>query len=138
LFALFTIAVAFAVHFIITRQWNALFHWLLIIAAVLTFICFIPELITLYIQFDLHPEKTVFGQKNVSGLKFFFWDSQFGRFFNTGPIKGKGDPLFFVHTFFWASLPWSVLLYSAWFWQLKTKGRNQQEWYGISGAWFRF
>lgn len=138
LFALFPIAGAFAGHFIITRQWKALFHWRWIIAAVLTFICFIPELITLYIQFDLHPEKTVFGQKNVSGLKFFFWDSQFGRFFNTGPIKGKGDPLFFVHTLLWAFLPWSVLLYSALVWQIKTKGRKQQEWYSISGALFLF
>lgn len=53
-----------------------------------------PELICLYIQFDSHPEKIVFGNTHVSGIRFFFWDSQFGRFFNTGPIKGKGDPFF--------------------------------------------
>jgi 4-amino-4-deoxy-L-arabinose transferase-like glycosyltransferase len=44
----------------------------------------------------------------VSGIRFFFWDSQFGRFFNTGPIKGKGDLFFYVHTILWAFLPWSA------------------------------
>jgi hypothetical protein len=77
----------------------------------LTFIFIIPELYCLYRQFDLHPEKVVFGKSNVSGIRFFFWDSQFGRFFNTGPIKGTGDKTFFLHTTLWAFLPWSVLLY---------------------------
>jgi hypothetical protein len=44
-------------------------------------------------------------------VRFFFWDSQFGRFFNTGPIKGAGDKFFFVHTLLWAFLPWSTPLY---------------------------
>ena len=69
-----------------------------------------PELYSLYSQFDLHPEKTVFGKTNVSGLRFFFWDSQFGRFFNSGPITGKGDPSFFLHTSLWAFIPWSIVL----------------------------
>src|SRR5262249_10228564 len=63
--------------------------------------------------FDLHPEKVVFGRTHVSGIRFFFWDSQFGRFFNTGPIKGSGDPFFYFHTLLWAFLPWSLLLYAA-------------------------
>ncbi|MEO6539539.1 MAG: hypothetical protein ABIN74_01060, partial [Ferruginibacter sp.] len=46
----------------------------------------------------------------VSGLRFFFWDSQFGRFFNNGPIKGKGDLSFFLHTSLWAFIPWSIVL----------------------------
>ena len=53
-----------------------------------------PELICLYIQFDLHPEKILFGHTHVSGIRFFFWDSQFGRFLNTGPIKGAGRRVF--------------------------------------------
>jgi hypothetical protein len=73
----------------------------------------IPELYCLYVQFDLHPDKQVFGRTNVSGIRFFFWDSQFGRFFNTGPIRGSGDPFFYFHTLLWAFLPWSLLLYAA-------------------------
>lgn len=66
-----------------------------------------PELAALYWQFDLHPEKTVFGRQSVSGIRFFFWDSQFGRFFNSGPITNDGgNPWYFVHVFLWAFLPW--------------------------------
>jgi hypothetical protein len=72
-----------------------------------------PELIALYLQFDAHPEKVVFGRTDVSGIKFFLWDSQFGRFFNTGPIKDAGGaPYYFVAAFLWAFLPW-VVVYGA-------------------------
>ena len=83
------------------------------IAVALTALFTLPELYCLYAQFDLHPEKQVFGHTGVSGIRFFFWDSQFGRFFNTGPIKGNGDPFFYFHTLLWAFLPWSLLLYAA-------------------------
>lgn len=83
------------------------------IVGLLTGLFILPELYSLYAQFDRHPEKIVFGRTGVSGLRFFFWDSQFGRFLNTGPIKGKGDPFFFLHTLLWAFLPWSILLYTS-------------------------
>lgn len=86
-------------------------RWL--IALLLIGIFIIPEIYCLYIQFDLHPEKKIFGHTGVSGVRFFFWDSQFGRFLNTGPIKGSGDPFFYFHTLLWAFLPWSLLLYMA-------------------------
>jgi hypothetical protein len=70
-------------------------------------VCVVPELLALYRQFDMHPEKTVFDQTGVSGIRFFLWDSQFGRFFNVGPITNKdGNKLFFVLVFVWAFLPW--------------------------------
>ncbi|NQY66452.1 MAG: glycosyltransferase family 39 protein [Flavobacteriales bacterium] len=75
----------------------------------ITMIFTLPELYAVYQQFDLHPEKIVFGNTNVSGLQFFLWDSQLGRFFNSGPIKGKGDPTFFIHTMLWAFAPWAIL-----------------------------
>src|SRR6185437_8842248 len=87
--------------------------WL--IALLLSFIFIIPELIALYIQFDMHPEKHIFGLTRVSGIKWFFWDSQFGRFFNNGPIIHSGSTsfshyFFFIHTFLWSFLPWSLVL----------------------------
>jgi 4-amino-4-deoxy-L-arabinose transferase-like glycosyltransferase len=101
----------FVIEWIIKKEWKQFlnYRWWLSMILVLVFI--MPELITLYLQFDRHPEKLVFGQHNVSGIRFFFWDSQFGRFFNTGPIKGSGDKLFYVHTLLWAFLPWSVILF---------------------------
>lgn len=84
-----------------------------LIVLVLTFLFVIPEIYAVYQQFDLHPEKVVFGEKNVSGVKFLFWDSQFGRFFNTGPVTGKGDVSFYIHTTAWAFAPWAIIGFSS-------------------------
>ncbi|MDP9047092.1 MAG: glycosyltransferase family 39 protein [Bacteroidota bacterium] len=139
-FAIIPIAGAIACHLIITRQWKRLLNarWLLAAILIMTFI--LPEIWCLYRQFDMHPEKVVFGQTHVSGVKFFFWDSQFGRFFNSGPIKGHGDPSFFVHTLLWAFLPWSLLLFAAVFSFIKKGIENVRafEWYCICGSLLTF
>ncbi len=135
-FALIPIAGAIGGELIIKKDWRALFHFRWMIAAALTFLFILPELYCLYVQFDAHPEKTVFGRTGVSGIRFFFWDSQFGRFLNTGPIKGKGDPAFYLHTVLWAFLPWSVLLYAAVVNKIR-KGWtrvSQTEWLTVAGA----
>ncbi|MDB5114579.1 MAG: glycosyl transferase [Mucilaginibacter sp.] len=140
LFAVVPIGGAIVGHFIITREWKQLFNLRWLIAAVLIFIFILPELYCLYQQFDLHPEKPIFDKHNVSGIRFFFWDSQFGRFLNTGPIKGSGDPLFFVHTTLWAFLPWSLLLFAA-IYQFIKKGSKQvqtTEWYCLCGSLLTF
>jgi hypothetical protein len=90
-----------------------------VVALGLTAVFALPEVYCVWTQFDLHPEKTVFGQTGVSGVRFFLWDSQFSRFMNNGPIRGKGSPLFFLHTLLWAFLPWSFALLVAVFTQFK-------------------
>lgn len=140
MFAVIPIGGAIIGHFIVTKQWKQLFNLRWLIAIVITLILILPELYCLYQQFDLHPEKVVFGQRGVSGIKFFFWDSQFGRFFNTGPIKGGGDPTFFIHTTLWAFLPWSLLLFVGIFQFIKKGVKNvaAHEWYCISGGLLTF
>lgn len=74
-----------------------------------------PEIIALYLQFDKYPNKIIFGISHVSGIKWFLWDSQIGRFFNTGPITRADSSnyshyFFFIHTYLWAFLPWSLVL----------------------------
>jgi 4-amino-4-deoxy-L-arabinose transferase-like glycosyltransferase len=134
-FAVIPIMAALGIHLMAMGRWNQIFHLRWLWAALMTLLFITPELYTLYYQFDLHPEKIVFGKSNVSGLKFFFWDSQFGRFFNTGPIKGKGDPSFFLHTTLWAFLPWSVLLYIAIVKRIKNrKDKAVTEWYCLGGG----
>jgi 4-amino-4-deoxy-L-arabinose transferase-like glycosyltransferase len=136
MFALIPIGGAIAGELLMKRDWKGLFHLRWLLAIVFTWVFMTPELYCLYYQFDLHPEKVVFGRTGVSGIRFFFWDSQFGRFFNTGPIKGKGDPAFFLHTTLWAFLPWSLLLYAAVFKKIRAGIRNRtgQEWYTVAGA----
>ena len=110
-------------------------RWILSLALITLFVT--PELYALYHQFDSHPEKIVFGRSGVSGIRFFLWDSQFGRFFNTGPIKGSGDPFFFVHTLLWAFIPWSMAMYYAFVKKIIRNIRkvNQEaEFYTISGS----
>ena len=106
-FTLVTIASGLFFLWAYQGRWTQLLRprWWLMLG--LTLLCTAPELGALYWQFDLHPEKTVFGRQGVSGIRFFFWDSQFGRFFNSGPITNDGgNPWYFVHVFLWAFLPW--------------------------------
>lgn len=137
-FTLIPIGGAVIVHLVLCRQWKQLFHLKWVAAIILTLVFLFPELYSLWYQFDAHPEKLVFGQTGVSGIRFFFWDSQFGRFMNTGPIKGSGDVFFFVHTLLWAFLPWSLLMYYALFRKIKTTWKKdpQQpvEFYTLGGS----
>jgi 4-amino-4-deoxy-L-arabinose transferase-like glycosyltransferase len=134
LFTLAPIGGAIAGHLIITKQWQQVFHWKWIIALLLIVFFITPELYSLWIQFDRHPEKVVYGKDHVSGIRFFLWDSQFGRFTNTGPIKGKGDPFFFLHTLLWAFLPWSVLMYVAIVIRIRELKKIYGEWFTLSGT----
>jgi 4-amino-4-deoxy-L-arabinose transferase-like glycosyltransferase len=140
MFAIIPIGGAIVGHLVITKQWKQLFNLRWLVGIVLVLIFILPELYCLNQQFDLHPEKLIFDRHNVSGIRFFFWDSQFGRFFNTGPIKGNGDPTFFIHTTLWAFLPWSLLLFVA-IYQFIKKGSKQvkaTEWYCICGSLLTF
>lgn len=95
---------------LVNKEFKILFSIRWILLLVVTILFTFPELYAVYRQFDLHPEKIVFGNTNVSGVKFFLWDSQFGRFFNNGPIqKSEGDVFFFIHTILWALAPWAVI-----------------------------
>jgi len=116
---------------------KSLFRWRWVMAVVLTAIFVLPEIYTLYQQFDLHPEKIVFHRKGVSGIKWFLWDSQFGRFNSTGYIKrSDGSIFFFLHTLLWAFAPWGILLYVAVFITIKkmVKRIALPEYVTISGA----
>ena len=140
LIAIIPVGAAMVGQLIMTGNRKEIFHPRWLIAGILILVFITPELYALYYQFDLHPEKIVFGKTGVSGLKFFFWDSQFGRFLNTGPIRGNGDPIFFLHTILWAFLPWSLVLYVALYSRIKNAITKQPavEWYTISAALLTF
>lgn len=113
-FTLITITSGLVCMWMYQKQWHKLWSvkWLLALGLCVVFTA--PELLALYLQFDAHPEKLVFGRTDVSGIKFFLWDSQFGRFFNTGPIKDAGGaPYYFVAAFLWTFLPWVAVYVAA-------------------------
>ncbi len=140
IFTLIPIAGAIAGELIIKQQWKDMFSWKWLVALVLTAIFITPELYCLWLQFDSHPEKIIFGRTGVSGIRFFLWDSQLGRFSNTGPIKGTGSPLFFLHTLLWAFLPWSIFMYAAVVRKVQQltspATREKEEWFTFYGALF--
>ena len=117
-FILIAIGGGFIVEWVIKKDWKQFYSIKWLVAIILVLLFTIPELYCLYQQFDLHPEKIVFDKTGVSGVRFFWWDSQFGRFFNNGPIKGEGDKFFYLHTILWAFLPWGLLFYMAFGWKL--------------------
>jgi 4-amino-4-deoxy-L-arabinose transferase-like glycosyltransferase len=137
LFTLIPIIGAVAGELIVRRQFRLILSSRWILSLILIFLFITPELFALYQQFDRHPEKIIFGRLGVSGIRFFLWDSQFGRFFNTGPIQGSGDPFFFLHTLLWAFMPWSLVMYAALFIKIIRnirKANQQEEFYTISGS----
>lgn len=80
-----------------------------------------PEILALYLQFDSHPEKTIeiVGNlyQNISGIKWFFWGSQFGRFFNNGyiihDVPVGGGYFYFIPVFLEFFMPWSLVFICA-------------------------
>ncbi len=137
LFTLIPIIGAAGSELILKRNWKVLLSWRWIFSLGLIFLFILPELYSLYYQFDSHPEKIVFGRTGVSGIRFFVWDSQFGRFLNTGPIRGSGDPFFFLHTLLWAFLPWSILMYYAIFRRIRNsipRIERSEEFYTLGGT----
>jgi len=114
IFTLITIASGLSCVWIYRGQWRNFISGKWLLALGMSLLLTFPELLALYLQFDTHPEKVVFGKTGVSGIRFFLWDSQFGRFFNSGPIKNEeGTPLYFVHVFIWAFLPWVATFVAA-------------------------
>ncbi|MEO3407205.1 glycosyltransferase family 39 protein [Mucilaginibacter sp. CAU 1740] len=123
--------------YLFKKNIKGLFHWKWLLSFILVILFTTPELYSVYTQFDLHPEKTVFGKHQISGIHWFLWDSQFGRFNNNGYITNThGDKLFFVHTLLWAFAPWAILLFYAIFSIIRkiVKRIAQPEYLCISGG----
>jgi 4-amino-4-deoxy-L-arabinose transferase-like glycosyltransferase len=119
------------------RKFRQVFQWKWALLFLLTSVFILPEIYALYIQFDLHPEKTVFHRHNVSGIKWFLWDSQFGRFVNKGAItRQSGDIFFYAHTLLWAFAPWCLVFYYAVFENIKriVQKKPLAEYYALSGG----
>lgn len=108
-------ALAFGTHFILAKKYNLIFRWQWLVGLCIVALVLLPMCIGLYQQFDLHPEKVMEGQKNTSGLYFFFWKQSFGRLTGENVWEDDSDPFFFVHTYIWTVLPWGLLVFFAFY-----------------------
>ncbi|HEX3385044.1 MAG TPA: hypothetical protein VHS53_07655, partial [Mucilaginibacter sp.] len=122
---------------IFAGKFRQLFQWRWVFLFLMTAVFVLPEIYALYVQFDAHPEKTVFHRHNVSGIRWFLWDSQFGRFVNKGAItRQSGSIFFYVHTLLWAFAPWCLLFYYAIFRNIRDiiSRKKLTEYYSLSGG----
>jgi 4-amino-4-deoxy-L-arabinose transferase-like glycosyltransferase len=106
--ALFVPIFAFGSHFVLKREWKQLFQPVYLLGLVVIAVVLIPMSIGLYQQFDLHPEKTVNGLKNVSGLKFFYWTQSFGRITGENVWNNNAPFSFLFENLLWGMLPWTL------------------------------
>lgn len=105
--------VACGMHLLYRRDFRRIFDLRWLLAPLVAFMCLLPMLYGLYQQYDLHPEKEVYGLKGPSGITFFFWTQSFGRI--TGDIYWKDDsgPGFFLLSMAWDMAPWYLLFIAA-------------------------
>jgi hypothetical protein len=137
IYLLIPIGAAIIGDYLFKRNIKGVFHWKWLLSFILVVIFTLPEIYSVYTQFDLHPEKVVFGRTGISGIHWFLWDSQFGRFNNNGYIQNThGDKLFFVHTLLWAFAPWAIILFYALYATIRKmiKRISQPEYLCISGG----
>ena len=100
-------------HYIFTGKTQVLYNPRLLIMPFLVLILLTPMLYGLYTQYDLHPEKEVYGLKGPSGIRFYFWDQSFGRITGESQWANQTGPLFFLHTILWSFLPYTFILADA-------------------------
>ncbi|HXP51723.1 MAG TPA: hypothetical protein VN922_17335, partial [Bacteroidia bacterium] len=106
------------------RQWKNFFRWQYLVALAIIAIMLLPMSYGLYEQFDLHPEKTEYDIKGISGLRFYYWTQSFGRITGESKWNNNPDPFFLVHSFCWSFLPWIVFFIPALFIEIKNKIRR--------------
>src|SRR5690606_5683020 len=102
-------AFALLLYLLYQRNWPMIFHWTWILLGLLFFVLISPLLYAYYLQYDLHPELQVRVKEQVSGVRFILWDQNFERMQGESFTTKERNITFFLHTFLWAFLPWSVL-----------------------------
>jgi len=100
---------AFTVHLVLTRSFALFFRWEYLVMLMIVGILLLPMSIGLYHQYDLHPEKMMYGQKGVSGLRFYYWTQSFGRITGESTWHENDRFSFLFENLLWGFLPWTLV-----------------------------
>jgi hypothetical protein len=95
---------------VLKRQWSSFFKWQWLVGLIWVGLLLLPMCIGLYQQFDLHPEKVMYGRSGTSGLRFFFWTQSFGRLTGENVWKNNADIFFLCIPSFGVSCPGACCL----------------------------
>ncbi|MDZ4749279.1 MAG: glycosyltransferase family 39 protein [Saprospiraceae bacterium] len=136
---LFIPAVAIGSHLLLKKQWKKIVDpsWLILIPVIALVLA--PMCYGLYMQFDLHPEKQVYGLKGPSGLGFYFWTQSFGRITGESDWSNNTPWYFFLMTMLWDLQPWLLLFIPAIWYRIKgvftirISGNSSDEWISLGG-----
>jgi len=103
---------AFGSHFIYKKDWENLFKWQWIIGILIVLILLLPMLYGLYLHASEYPDNPLYQKDKFYGLRFYFWIQSFGRITGENQWHNNNDPSFFIHSFLWSFLPWSIIAFS--------------------------
>lgn len=135
---LFIPGVAIGGHLLMKTDWKRIFSYKWIVMVLVIGVMLVPMCYGLYTQFDLHPEKEVYGLKGPSGLKFFFWTQSFGRITGESTWDNNLPWHFFLGSMGWDMQPWYLFFISALIFSIvsifkKENRQNQPEWISFFG-----
>lgn len=128
-------ALAMGTHLLLKVDWKNIFRWQWLVGLVVMALVLSPMLLGLYEQFDAQPNKIVNGRNAVSGIRFFFWEQSFGRITGENVWKNDTGPFFFVHSFAWSFLPWTLGVIGAILFLLRDLIRNTKEFFKQQPEW---
>jgi len=96
---------------LLNKNIKVLFSWKYLVGIIIIMACLSPMLYGLYLQYDLHPGKTVSGGQVVnSGIRYYFWTQSFGRITGESVWDNKAPIYYFLHEIMWSFLPWSLFI----------------------------
>ena len=110
--------IALGGHLLLTRNYKAIFDYKWLLMLMMVALLLLPMCIGLYQQFDMHPEKEVYGLQGPSGLKFFFWTQSFCRITGDNYWQNDSPVYYFLQTMLWDLQPWVLLFFPALIWVL--------------------
>lgn len=90
-------ALALGSHWLLKTDWQKILKWQWLFVIVIIMVLLTPMCYGLYKQFGFE------------GVKFFFWTQSFGRITGENVWKNDAGYFFFLHTFLWSFMPWSVV-----------------------------
>lgn len=121
-------AAAIGGYLLFKGDWKGILNWRWLLAPFIILLVLSPMLYGLWTQY---------GSK---GIYFYFWKQSFGRITGENSWKDNTGAFFFVHTFLWSFLPWTLFALGALAQRLGQlwKGNFKREWLTIAGFIFPF
>ena len=126
--AIFVPAVVAIFYILYRKEWKLFLDWKWLVMIALFGLLISPVVYCYYLQYNLHPERTVRGHDHINGVKFILFNQSVARFSGEMGSVSKNDYLFFIHSFLWAFAPWSILAYLAIAGRISGFFKRKEEW----------